>query len=78
MKENKVQVTISSKGKSESVDLKIKWDPDEEVIDIKKLGYYPAAYAFVEKFILPGLEEALIDVELEDAMFGVEEPSSVN
>lgn len=77
-KPHNVEVHISSKGDNPSVDIKIKWDPEEEVIDVEKLGYYPAAYLFVEKFILPGLEEALKDVELLDAMFGVEEPTSVN
>lgn len=77
-KVHNVEVHISSKGKSESVDIKIKWDPDEDVIDVEELGYYPAAYFFVEKYILPGLEEAFSDVELQDAMFGIEEPTTVN
>lgn len=73
-----VTVEIVSRGDSPSVDLNIKWDPDEEPIKVEEMGYYPASYLFVEKFILPGLEEALKDVELHDAMFGVEEPTSVN
>jgi len=54
-------VTLSSNGIDDDVAIKIQWEPDLEGQDITKLGYLPASYQFVQKWVLPMLEDAFME-----------------
>ena len=54
---HKVVVTIGSFGDKEDVGVQISLDPEVKGEDYKTLGYQPASHMFLEKILLPFLEQ---------------------
>ena len=57
--EFKVIIILSSTGPDNMVSLEVKYEPNMEGKDIPKLGFMPASYNFVEKYVVPALEEGI-------------------
>jgi hypothetical protein len=72
---HKVTLTAYSDGPEESVNITVKWDPDLEGVDIEALGYLPASFEFLQKFILPAIDAAFQEY-VEDPMMAIESPSN--
>lgn len=53
---HKVVITIGSMNDLEDVGVQINLDPETTGSDYEALGYQPAAHMFLNKFILPMLE----------------------
>lgn len=53
---HKVVITIGSEGDSEEVGVQIKLSPEITGEQLQDLGYQPACHKFLEKFVLPMLE----------------------
>lgn len=51
----------SSIGDSEDVQVEVRWSPDMEGSDVEKLGYLPASFRFLQDYILPALEQAMVE-----------------
>lgn len=54
---HKVTMTLYSNGPEEMVSVRVKWDPDVEGKHISEIGFLPAAYQFLQEFIVPAIEE---------------------
>lgn len=55
---HRATMTISSNEAGEDVHVKVVWAPDIDGAAIEALGYMPAAYRFVQQYLVPALEEA--------------------
>lgn len=51
----------TSIGAGEDVQVEVRWNPDIEGEDVEELGYLPASYKFIQDYILPALENALLE-----------------
>lgn len=51
----------SSIGDSEDVQVEVRWSPDMEGSDVEELGYLPASFRFLQDYILPALEQAMVE-----------------
>lgn len=71
---HKATITLYSNGPADMVSIKVQWEPDIQGVDIKELGYLPAAYQFVEAYMLPAIEEGYMDWEVSPMMM-LESPS---
>lgn len=60
---HKAILTVYSNGNSNMISVKVNWEPKLEGDDIVALGYLPAAYAFVEDYLLPAIDEAYLEWE---------------
>lgn len=54
---HKVVVTIGSMNDAEDVGVEVTFNPEMTGEDLAALGYQPAAHKFLDKFILPLLEQ---------------------
>ena len=63
MSDIKVIVEISSREETDDVFLKVRFDPDLTRTDVEQLGYYPASYLVLDKYIMPAIEKAFGDAE---------------
>jgi hypothetical protein len=57
----KVVITLSSVGDEGVVSLEIRYDPSTEDQDRMKMTFFPAAYKFVDTYIVPALEQGIND-----------------
>jgi hypothetical protein len=57
----KVVITLSSVGDEGVVSLEVKYEPDTEGKDIMNMGFFPASYNFVERYIVPALQQGIDD-----------------
>lgn len=71
---HKAVMTVTSNGDDNAVAVSIKWDPNIDGVGIQELGYLPASYQMIEQYILPALEEAYLEWEL-DPMMKLDSPS---
>lgn len=55
---HKAVLTLTSVGRSDDVEVSIQWEPVMNREDLQKLGYLPAAFQFIQTYILPALESA--------------------
>lgn len=60
---HKVVITIGSEGDSEAVGVEIRFQPEMSGEDYLSLGYQPAAHEFIERFIMPMLENVYMKSE---------------
>ena len=58
---HEVVMTMRSNNNESGVSLEIKWNPELTGADYKALGYQPASHRFVEKAILPALEQVYME-----------------
>lgn len=58
---HKVVLTIGSTSDIDEVGVQIRLDPEMTGADIEALGYQPASHQFLEKFILPMLEQVYME-----------------
>ena len=54
-------LVCSSIGDSEDVQVEVRWSPDMEGSDVEELGYLPASFRFLQDYILPALEQAMVE-----------------
>ena len=74
---HKAVLTVYSNGDSNMISVKVNWDPKMDGDDVKALGYLPAAYGFVEDYLLPAIEEAYLEWEA-GPLLNAESPSKWN
>lgn len=60
---HKAILTVYSNGDNNMISVKVRWDPPMNEESIQELGYLPAAYGFVEDYLLPAIEEAYLEWE---------------
>lgn len=73
-----VTMKISSNEDSPDIALKVSWSPNLVGADIETLGYYPAAFQFMEKYILPALEAAYLRSEFAELLSSEPPSDSIN
>ena len=54
-------IAIFSKDSTEEVEIRFDYSPDMAGDDIIKLGYKPAAYGFIDDYILPAVDKAILE-----------------
>lgn len=75
---HKVIITLGSEGRAEDVGVQIVLDPALTGDDIQALGYKPASLEFLDRFILPVLENIYMQVHFPE-LFDPDAPEpSVN
>lgn len=72
---HKAIITIGSTDDVPDVYFTVTWDPPLTGDDIVALGYKPQAVKFVERYILPAIDDALFDAEYSD-IIKAESPST--
>jgi hypothetical protein len=60
---HKAVLTVYSNGSSNMISVKVNWEPKIDQEAVEELGYLPAAYGFVEDYLLPAIEEAYLEWE---------------
>lgn len=71
---HKAIITIISNEDTPEVRVKVSWEPDLDGKSITEIGYIPAAYDFVQEYMLPAIEQAFMDWE-SDPMMLADSPS---
>ena len=71
---HKATMTVYSNASDPNVAVKVVWVPDLRGVDFPKLGYMPASFKFIEEYILPAIEEAYVDYEI-DPLLAAASPS---
>lgn len=72
---HKVVLTAYSNEQDEEVNIKVQFTPDLTGSDIEALGYLPASFEFLQKFLLPAIDEAFKEYTM-DPMMAIESPST--
>lgn len=75
---HRATITLSSNEENPDVAVEVNWFPDIEGKTIKDIGYLPAAYQFVQQYILPALEDAYMLNEHEELMDSDSPPKRLN
>lgn len=65
---HKATLTVCSDGPKGMISLKINWDPEITGSTVEELGYLPAAYQFIQDFIVPAINEAYMEWEVKPMM----------
>ena len=55
---HKATLTVTSNEDNGEVHVKVTWTPDIDGAAIEALGYMPAAYNFIQTYVVPMLDEA--------------------
>lgn len=74
---HRATITIISNGAEPEVRITVKFDPDQEGLDIKQLGFFPAAFQMVQEYMLPAIEAAYMDWAA-DPLLNMQSPSEYN
>lgn len=54
-------ITMESVGDSNDVQVRVSWSPHMTGAQVQELGFLPASFNFVQEFILPALEAAMLE-----------------
>ncbi len=60
---HKATITVFSNGENEMITVRVSFAPDMDGADIEALGYEPAAFGFVQDYIIPAIDEAQLEWE---------------
>lgn len=60
---HKLHITISSVDDEPDTYVSIQFDPSLDGEDLQRLGYKPASYIFLDKYVMPMIEQAYADDE---------------
>lgn len=58
---HKATLICTSVGDGDEVQVEVRWSPDIDGTGVEELGYLPASFRFLQDYILPALEVALME-----------------
>lgn len=75
---HKATMTVYSNGQDEDIAIKVSWDPDLDGKSIEEIGYLPSSYQFIQQYILPAIEQAYLDYEINPMLNAEPASGSIN
>lgn len=59
---HKTSITVYSKDNDKEVWVAFDFEPEMSGVEVASLGYMPAAYGFMEEFLVPAVEEGFFQM----------------